>query len=57
MTEGLTGEECDVPSLLKTYEEEMRERNTKSVLGSRKAALDGSGGLSMNALHSWKSEK
>ncbi|MCJ1437322.1 hypothetical protein MMC27_006709 [Xylographa pallens] len=57
MTEGLTGEKCDVPSLLKTYEEEMRERNTKSVLGSRKAALDGSGGLSMTALRSWKSEK
>ncbi|MCJ1290484.1 hypothetical protein MMC34_002022 [Xylographa carneopallida] len=57
MTEGLTGEKCDVPSLLKTYEEEMRERNTKSVLGSREAALDGSGDLSMNALSSWKSEK
>ena len=52
MTEGLTGEKCDVPSLLKVYEEEMRERNTKAVLASGEAALDDSAGLSMTALGS-----
>ncbi|MCJ1283409.1 hypothetical protein MMC26_002737 [Xylographa opegraphella] len=54
MTEGLTGEKCDVPSILKTYEEEMLERNTKAVLASREAALDTSGELSMQAMTSWK---
>ncbi|MCJ1377644.1 hypothetical protein MMC17_000740 [Xylographa soralifera] len=57
MTERLTGQKCDVPSLLKIYEEEMRERNSKAVLRSREAALDGSGGLSMNALSSWGLKK
>ncbi|MCJ1396712.1 hypothetical protein MMC18_009604 [Xylographa bjoerkii] len=54
MTERLSGQKWNVPSLLKIYEEEMLKRNTKSVLASREAALDNSGGLTMNALGSWK---
>ena len=55
-TEGLTGEKWDVPSLLKIYEGERLERNTKSVKGSRLSALDVTGGLGMSALSSWNSK-
>ena len=47
----------DVPSLLKTYEAEMLPRATKAVLGSREAALDNSGKLTLSAMKNWNTKK